>query len=708
MTNAKSRAELESELTELRARLRRLESADRERAAAQAALKESEEKYRNTADASLVGIYVIQDLTFKYANPFFCQLFGYTAAELVGHMSPADLVVEEQQAAVRQNLLRRASGEPGRPYEVKCRRKDGSVFHTMVWGKASTFQGRPASVGTLVDITEQKIAQDTLARYGDQLEAQVAQQTEQLRHVNARLQQDIVERKRVEDELRASEEKLRALINASQEDVVILLNADGRFEVVNERAARGFCRSVDQIIGRSMMELLPPEIAASRWSKAAEVLQHGHSIRFEDQRAGRWYENNFCPVFDPEGKAHSVAIFARDITARKRLHLALTKAKEDAERANLAKSRFLAAANHDLRQPLQALALFLGALSIGRLEPREKRLLQDMQEALKIMEDLLNSLLDISKLEAGVITPDIKNFSTAALFHHLFIQFKVLSKELGVKIRLYPCDTSLRTDPVLLSRIIQNFVSNAMRHTRSGKILVGCRRVGDRRRIEVWDQGQGIPTNELERIFEEFHQIGEPSRNRHQGLGLGLAIAKKMSGLLNLDIGVRSIPGKGSVFFVEVPLGGGADAATAPAYAPVGESFVHTQASILLVEDNVSVLNATVHLLQLWGYQVLTAANADDALDVVIQAAQAPFMAILDYRLPGESNGVELHAELCRTLGRNLPGILVTGDSSIKRLQEVQACDLPLLHKPINTNELHRLVVDIEAQQRTPLSATMR
>ena len=316
-----------------------------------------------------------------------------------------------------------------------------------------------------------------------------------------------------------------------------------------------------------------------------------------------------------------------------------------------------------------------------------------MQEALKIMEELLNSLLDISKLEAGVITPKTKNFSTVTLFQHLFTQFDVVSKELGVNVRLHPCNATLHTDPVLLARIIQNFVLNAVRHTRSGKVLVGCRKAGNYRRIEVWDQGPGIPGDQLDVIFEEFHQIGEPTRNRQQGLGLGLAIAKKMSILLNLQIKVRSVPDKGSVFSVQVPLGSSAALETDVDNSPVGQVPGPMRGHTLVVEDNPTVLKATVHLLQLWGYEVITASNAKDALDIISRVDRVPFMAVLDYRLPGEWNGVQLYDEICRVLGRELPSILITGDSSVKRLRDVEACGLPLLHKPIDTNQLHRLIL---------------
>lgn len=575
--DAKSKAELESENAVLRRRIEALEQVDAARIDAEKRLWECEEKYRNTMDAGLVGIYVIQDLVFRYVNPRMAEMFGYRASELENKMSPADLVVPELQERVRNNLKRRADGEPGVPYEIKCRRKDGSVFDATVWGKATTFNGKPASVGTLADTTPLNNAKRELRSYQQALEQKVESQTRELKQSNERLKQDIANRKLLERELYA--------------------------------------------------------------------------------------------------------------------------AKEMAERASLAKTRFLAAANHDLRQPLQAFSLLISALLLTPLEERATQIARDMRSTLQVMETLLNSLLDISKLDAGVFQPDVRHFAVRPFLQELRNQFRTIAAEQGTRIRLFPSEATIHTDPSLLARIVQNLISNAVRHTPGGKILIGCRRAGQFLRIEVWDQGEGIPADQLEIIFEEFYQLGNPARNRNQGLGLGLAIAKRMADLLGLQLHARSRLDKGSVFSVEVPLGSGTGDSPLQQTIPDSADGAVGSGTLLLVDDDESVVKASVKLLELWGHRVLTATDANQALVLCGHHGEAIDMALLDYRLPNGWTGVRLAAKIREILGKELPSMLLTGDTSAKQLQDVYASGLPLLHKPIDPDELHRHIASVLAAE---------
>ena len=501
--------------------------------------------------------------------------------------------------------------------------------------------------------------------------------------------QDVTEQRSTERAMRRNEERLKALINATTDDVVVLLDSDLRMEIVNERAARGFGQTVPQMTGRPIGDFMPAEIAQTRREYAHKVIESGCTFRFEDQRAGRWFDNNMCPVFDDEGKPQAVAIFARDITQRKKMEQALAVAKEVAEKANLAKSRFLAAANHDLRQPLQAMRLLLESLSLYRLEPRAGEVVEDMKQAMQFMEGLLSALLDISKLEAGSVVPKRKHFHMVPFLHRLRSQFKTTAKDAGKQIRLFTSNAVLHTDPILLVRILQNFVTNAIRHARGERILVGCRYAKGYRRIEVWDDGQGIPNDQLDKIFEEFYQIGNPARNLNQGLGLGLAITRRIADLLELQIGVRSRPGRGSVFWVEVPLG--------VENQPVDTDHPHNsdpterpKGLILVVDDDPIVLNATKKLLEALHYDAIFAANAEEVMELVKRHGANLRMALLDYRLAGGWDGIQLLKIVREILNRELPAVLISGDTSIDRLKQVQASGLPLLHKPIDPAVLRR------------------
>ncbi|MCP3866656.1 MAG: PAS domain S-box protein [Gammaproteobacteria bacterium] len=699
----RNNAELLVEIESLRERLAKLEAVDRKKSEAEQALLDSEEKYRNTMDAALVGIYVIQDLIFQYVNPTMAQLFGYLPEELQGVKSPIDLVVPEQREQVRQNLIHRAAGETGKPYEISCLRNNGTTFDGMVWGRAVTYRGQKASVGTLVDISTLKSAQKVLINHQAQLEEQVLEKTRELQQANAQLQRDIGARVRAEEALRQNEERLRSLINATEEDIVMLLDVDQHIQIANERAARGFGLTVPEILGRVLSDLLPAEVAAVREAKIKAVLTTGQPIQFEDQRGGLWFDSNMCPVFGPGGSPQAVAIFARDITRRKHMEGALARAKEEAEKASFAKSRFLAAANHDLRQPIQALSLLLSAFATKIIDETSARLVGDMATTVQIMKNLLNSLLDISKLEAGYFIPEKRNFHGLDFLHKLRTQFKVHAEEAGIRIRIFPSDAVLFTDEALLTRIIQNYISNAVRHSNGGKLLLCCRRSGNYRRIEVWDRGIGIPADQLEKIFEEFYQLGNPARDRHQGLGLGLAIARRIANLLGLRLDARSVPGKGSVFSVEVPIGSGfvdserhlfADSISSPLSGAVR--------TVLLVEDDELVLNASSQLLMIWGFNVLCAQSAEEALELVARHREESLLAILDYRLPNGWNGVRLYSELQIIAGRPLPGILVTGDTAASQLREVKASGLPVLHKPVDSQELFRFIkLVIESQDKS-------
>ena len=510
--------------------------------------------------------------------------------------------------------------------------------------------------------------------------------------------QDVTEHRSAERAMRRNEERLKALINATTDDVVVLLDSELRMEIVNERAARGFGHTVREMTGKPMGDFMPPAIGKKRLDYARKVIANGCTFRFEDQRSGHWFDNNMCPVLDDDGQPQAVAIFARDITQRKKMEQALAEAKESAEKANLAKSRFLAAANHDLRQPLQAMRLLLESLSLYELESRAAEVVDDMKEAMQFMEGLLSALLDISKLEAGSVVPKKKHFHVVPFLHRLGGQFRATAKDAGKQIQLYTTNAVLYTDPILLARILQNFLTNALRHAGGERILVACRYAKGRRRIEVWDDGPGIPADQLDKIFEEFYQIGNPARNLNQGLGLGLAITSRIAKLLELPVSVRSRPGRGSIFSVEVPLGTEGQPIVTE-HAGVSYKTDATSGLILVVDDDPIVLNATKILLEALGYEAICADGAEQAVALVRQYGSQIRMALLDYRLPGEWDGIQLLQVIRDILNRQLPAVLISGDTSIDRLKQVKISRLPLLHKPIELAVLRRHLEDAMSRE---------
>ncbi|MHB1204986.1 MAG: response regulator, partial [Rhodospirillaceae bacterium] len=389
-----------------------------------------------------------------------------------------------------------------------------------------------------------------------------------------------------------------------------------------------------------------------------------------------------------------------DITERKLVSEALEVAKLKAEKANLGKSRFLAAASHDLRQPLQTLSLLHGVLARKISDPDALGLIGKLNETLGAMAGMLDTLLDINQLEAGTVQPEVDDFAIGTVLDHLKTEFGYLARSKGLTLRAVGSSLFVRSDSLLLAQMIRNLLSNAIKYTKRGKVLIGCRRHGDKVRIEVCDSGIGIPEGQLEAIFEEYHQLGNPARERGLGLGLGLSIVRRIGELLGHEVGVRSVAGKGSVFFVDVARGGlpqekpedaGADAPSVPA---------RLTGTILIVEDDPMVSEALVLLFKGEGYRTLVASDGRGVAALQDDPAFAPDVIIADYNLPGGASGLEVIQRLRSASGRILPGIVLTGDIAADVLRKVVAADCDYLHKPVNVDQLTQRIQDMLGASR--------
>lgn len=370
----------------------------------------------------------------------------------------------------------------------------------------------------------------------------------------------------------------------------------------------------------------------------------------------------------------------------------LVKQKEAAEQADIAKSRFLAAASHDLRQPLQAQALFVADL-YGRLHDDENlAILSKLDESIKAMSEQFNALLDISKLDAGVVQPVIKDFNINILLSLLSDEYMRLAQDQGLVLKIRCRDISVRTDPVLLDSVLRNLVVNAIRYTNAGKVLVGCRLHSDYVSIQVWDTGIGIKEEYMDDIFEEFFQIDNPSRNRDQGLGLGLSVVRRVARLLDCRVHVHSVAGKGSCFSIDVSLGN----ASALLQKTKTVTYIKPQAlsgtQVIVIDDERAIQEAMAGLLESWGCSVLVAGSGEEMLSKLSQSDLDPEIIIADYRLSGSMTGVQSVAEIRKSLRLEIPAILITGDIEVARLQDVQESAIPFLHKPIQADKLRTLM----------------
>jgi signal transduction histidine kinase/CheY-like chemotaxis protein len=368
----------------------------------------------------------------------------------------------------------------------------------------------------------------------------------------------------------------------------------------------------------------------------------------------------------------------------------LTVQKEAAERANTAKTRFLAAASHDLRQPLHAMGLLVAALKEKVRGADKHRIVSQLGASTEALRDLLNALLDISRLDAGVVHPRLADCSVQDLFERLAHDYAAEAAEKKLTLRFVPTRAWVRCDPTLLERIVRNLVSNAIRYTDRGGVVVGCRRCGELRRIEAWDSGVGIASKELNNIFHEFYQVGNPERDRSKGLGLGLAIAQRLARLLGHRIDVVSVPGKGSVFSLTVP--GGTPVSPDRGISTQVAPERLRRALVVVIDDELAIREATQTLLSGWGCDTLLADSGDAALATLSRADRRPEVIIADYRLRDGETGVEVIERLKAGHGRDIPAIIVTGDTAPDRLREAQASGFYLLHKPIAPARLRTLL----------------
>lgn len=431
---------------------------------------------------------------------------------------------------------------------------------------------------------------------------------------------------------------------------------------------------------------LPPAAEAARSGKPVVERIVGVVEGEEATAPTRWLRVSSHPVADTSGRVEAVVSSVADITAVKALERELNVALD-------ARERFLAAASHDLRQPVQALLLLSDLLLKESLPAEARRVAEQIQSSLGGLGGMLDGMLDISKLEAGLVAPHPEPVDIGALLARLHGEFAPLAERGGQDLRLVAPPMATRTDPGLLERVLRNLLSNALRYAPGGRVLLGARRRGDRLQIEVWDSGIGIADQHIDRIFQDFYQVGNAARDRREGLGLGLSIAKRLVTMLDGRIDVTSSLGRGSRFTVSLPLTEPSPGTQARAggAAPAAIADGSEDRLIMLVEDDAVIRMALALMLEDWGFRVAEAGSgpeADGLLDELIEAGQTPDVILADYRLPEGTTGLMVMDMVRRRLSRDVPGVLLTGDTSADRLREAAGAQCALLHKPIQPNRL--------------------
>ncbi len=360
--------------------------------------------------------------------------------------------------------------------------------------------------------------------------------------------------------------------------------------------------------------------------------------------------------------------------------------REEAEQASQAKTRFLASASHDLRQPLHTISLLVGVLRRQDVAPEVGQLVERIQASVSAMEALFVGLLDISRLDAGMSRPVLGDHALAELLQRAAASHGPEAARKRLQLRVAPTRSAVRTDAVLLGRVLGNLMANAIRYTERGKVLVGCRRRPGCVELQVWDTGAGIEPEQIPRVFEEFFQLDNPERDRSKGLGLGLAIVKRTLDLLEHSYALRSTPGRGTCFSVLLPVAEVPPVAPARPEARAGGHVAG--AFIAVIDDEVDTCRAMQALCRSWGAHALTAASAAQCLARLDEHLRDPDLILCDYRLRERQDGLAAVRQIRARIGQAVPAIIITGDIGAADLRRVADAGLPLLHKPVGADRL--------------------
>lgn len=548
---------------------------------------------------------------------------------------------------------------------------------------------------------------------------------------------DITERHRYAESLRKSEQWLR-LITDNVPAQIAYVDSQLRYRFTNKVYDEWFGKPHGSLYGESICTVYTEQQYA-RIEPYVQQAVRGESVTFEAWQTNargeeRYMIKSYVANIDPQDEPDGFFVMTRDITERRRsaealeqshqlleqrvkertseltylneqlraeiieraqIEARLLDAKQDAEQANLSKTKFLAAVSHDLLQPLNAARLFSTALSEQIQESRNRELATSVSNSLDDVESLLRTLVDISKLDAGVVQPDIITFKLQDLFDTLAAEFSQMAMADGLQFRCVPTAAVVHTDSQLLARILRNFLTNAIRYTDTGRVLLGCRKRDGGLWIEVWDTGAGIPQAQLEEIFREFRQLGGKRSGKDKGLGLGLAIVDKVARVLGHNIRVQSREGMGSVFAVEVPLGG--TILPAPATGPhLPMASDRLQSSVIwLIDNDRSICDGMSTLLEGWGCEVVTALSLEDLQCQVDLAADRVDLMIVDYHLDDGKTGLDAAQVVTAETSGFLPVLLITANYSKELNAEVRDLGYMLLHKPVKPMKLKTSMIHL-------------
>lgn len=473
-------------------------------------------------------------------------------------------------------------------------------------------------------------------------------------------------------------------ILSSITDGFYALDREWRFTYVNPRAEEMLGRKREDILRLPLFDVFPMVRGSPVYANYQQVMADRKPLQFEavSPILKAWVSFSVYP-----GGDGGISVYFRDISAAKAAEAELVAAKAEAERANLAKSKFLATASHDLRQPVQSLVLFLDTMKASSAGTGLERPVHYMEQAVQSLNTMLNALLDLSRLDAGALLPQVAAVDVGQLVRRIGAECEPRALQKGLRLGRHAPSMVALADPAFVERILRNLLENALRYTETGGIILGCRRRGPLVRIDVIDTGIGIPEEHQRAIFGEYVQVGSDVRDRAKGLGLGLAIVSRLVSLMGGRIEVTSWVGRGSRFSVFLP----ATDAEAPGMPCEPAAVTGDGKRILIIDDEEMVRESLHMMLESWGFEVVDADSEESAL----VAEVVPDAIVADYRLKRGRNGIDAAQRLRQRHGHAIPTVIVTGDTAPERIRDVLDSGFLILHKPVGAEELGRTMAQL-------------